>query len=251
MLIVKSIPAFTDNYIWAIIQNNQCILVDPGDSEVSLAFLEEHNLELNAILLTHHHKDHTGGVSQLVRAFPQALVIGPKNDPIPMLTHAVEGGEQIQIFDETFLVLNLPGHTQGHIGYVGDSKLFCGDVLFSAGCGRVFEGTMEEMLESLNKIQALPSETMVYCAHEYTSSNLSFALVIDPDNQALQDYRGEVNRLRAKDIPTVPTMLRLEQQINPFLRCQEPSVMKAVSDKCESLTELNVFTALREWKNNF
>ncbi|MGB2078433.1 MAG: hydroxyacylglutathione hydrolase [Vibrio sp.] len=251
MLTVKSIPAFKDNYIWAIVKNDQCALVDPGESQAALAFLKENNLNLTAILITHHHHDHTGGVAHLVREFPKCAVIGPKNDPIAMLTHAVEGGEQIQLFEETFLVLNLPGHTIGHIGYVGDGKLFCGDVLFSAGCGRVFEGTMQDMYESLGKLQALPQETLIYCAHEYTSSNLSFALAVEPNNQQLQSYRDRVNRKRAQEKPTIPTSLRTQKQINPFLRCLEPEVMKAVANRTESLNELDVFTALRQWKDEF
>lgn len=251
-LTVKSIPAFSDNYIWLIQSNSQqCALVDPGEAEPVLEVLQQEQLELELILITHHHADHVGGVAELLRHYPKAKVIGPHNDPVMMLNQSVAGGDRIEIFGETFLVMNVPGHTHGHIAYVGDGKLFCGDVLFSAGCGRVFEGTNQQMFESLNKLASLPQETLVYCAHEYTSTNVSFALAIDPDNQLLQDYRDEVNRLRAQEKPTIPTTIRQEKWINPFLRCNEPSIMKAVASRTDDLSELSVFTALREWKNEF
>ncbi|WP_105903496.1 hydroxyacylglutathione hydrolase [Vibrio gangliei] len=251
-LTVKSIPAFNDNYIW-LIQNNttSCAIVDPGEAAPVLTRLEQDNLQLELIIITHHHPDHVGGVAELLRHCPKAKVIGPSNDPVLMLTQSVQGGDRIDIFGETFLVMDVPGHTHGHIAYVGDGKLFCGDVLFSAGCGRVFEGTYEEMFQSLQKLASLPQETEVYCAHEYTSSNVSFALAVEPDNQLLHEYRDEVNRLRAQEKPTLPTTIRQEKWINPFLRCQEPSVMKAVSARTDELNELSVFAALREWKNEF
>lgn len=251
-LTVESIPAFNDNYIWLIQNNSQsCALVDPGEAAPVLQRLQQDNLELELIIITHHHPDHVGGVAELLRHYPKAQVIGPSNDPVLMLTHSVQGGDPIEVFGETFLVMDVPGHTNGHIAYVGDGKLFCGDVLFSAGCGRVFEGTYEQMFDSLQKLATLPQETEVYCAHEYTSSNLSFALAVEPDNELLHNYRDEVNRLRAQDKPTIPTTIRQEKWINPFLRCQEPSVMKAVSARTDELTELSVFSALREWKNEF
>ena len=252
MLNIKSIPAFNDNYIW-LIQNSdrRCAVVDPGDAAPVLAYLNEHNLSLEAILITHHHNDHIGGVPELVRQFPQVDVVGPANEPVPTLTHAVEAGDQIELFDEVFFVLGLEGHTSGHIGYVGDGKLFCGDVLFSAGCGRVFEGTMEQMHTSLSKLAALPEETKVYCAHEYTTSNVAFALAVEPDNSQLQQYRDEVNRLRAQNQPTLPTTIRREKWINPFLRTDQPSVIRSVANRTSQTDPLAIFTALREWKNEF
>ncbi|OEF23960.1 hydroxyacylglutathione hydrolase [Vibrio rumoiensis] len=251
-LTVKSIPAFNDNYIW-LIQNNcqHCVLVDPGEAAPVLARLQQDQLELDFILITHHHADHVGGVAELLRHYPKAKVIGPSNDPVMMLSQSVMGGDHITIFGEDFLVIDVPGHTKGHIAYVGDGKLFCGDVLFSAGCGRVFEGTYQQMFDSLQKLASLPQETEVYCAHEYTSANLSFALAVEPDNELLHEYRDEVNRLRAQEKSTIPTTIRQEKWINPFLRCQEPSVMKAVATRTDELSELSVFTALREWKNDF
>lgn len=251
-LTIKNIPAFNDNYIWLIQGNDQrCALVDPGEAAPVLAELQSQNLQLDTIIITHHHADHVGGVAELLRHYPKAKVIGPANDPVMMLTQSVQGGDCIDVFGETFLVIDVPGHTNGHIAYVGDGKLFCGDVLFSAGCGRVFEGTYQQMYDSLQKLASLPQETEVYCAHEYTSSNLSFALAVEPENDLLHQYRDEVNRLRAQKKPTIPTTLRQEKWVNPFLRCQEPDVMKAVSERTNDLSALSVFSALRDWKNEF
>ncbi len=252
MLDIKSIPAFNDNYIW-LIQNSdrRCAVVDPGDAQPVIDYLNKHDLSLEAILITHHHNDHIGGIAELVRQNPGINVVGPSSEPIPTVTHAVEAGEQIELFDEVFWVLGLEGHTAGHIGYVGDGKLFCGDVLFSGGCGRVFEGTMEQMYTSLTKLAALPEETEVYCAHEYTASNLAFALAVEPENEQLQKYREEVNRLRAQNLPTIPTTLRREKWINPFLRTDQQGVIRSVSSRTSSTDPLAVFTALREWKNEF
>ncbi|EMK6669404.1 hydroxyacylglutathione hydrolase [Vibrio fluvialis] len=252
MLHIKSIPAFNDNYIW-LIQNSdrRCAVVDPGDATPVLDYLSQHELTLEAILITHHHNDHIGGVPELVRQYPNVDVVGPAQEPIPTLTHPVDAGDQIELFDERFMVLGLPGHTLGHIGYVGDGKLFCGDVLFSAGCGRVFEGTMEQMFTSLSKLVALPEETEVYCAHEYTASNVAFAIAVEPDNVQLQIYRDEVIRLRGQGHSTLPSTLRREKWVNPFLRTQEPSIMKSVANRTEQTDALSIFTALREWKNEF
>ncbi|MCE7629421.1 hydroxyacylglutathione hydrolase, partial [Vibrio fluvialis] len=249
MLHIKSIPAFNDNYIW-LIQNSdrRCAVVDPGDATPVLDYLSQHELTLEAILITHHHNDHIGGVPELVRQYPNVDVVGPAQEPIPTLTHPVDAGDQIELFDERFMVLGLPGHTLGHIGYVGDGKLFCGDVLFSAGCGRVFEGTMEQMFTSLSKLVALPEETEVYCAHEYTASNVAFAMAVEPDNEQLQIYRDEVIRLRGQGHSTLPSTLRREKWVNPFLRTQEPSIMKSVANRTEQTDALSIFTALREWK---
>ncbi|KJY82330.1 hydroxyacylglutathione hydrolase [Vibrio galatheae] len=252
MLNIKSIPAFNDNYIWLIENSDhRCAVVDPGDPAPVLAYLKQHDLSLEAILITHHHNDHIGGVAELVRQHPNIDVVGPANEPIPTLTHSVDAGDQIELFGEVFLVLGLEGHTLGHIGYVGDGKLFCGDVLFSAGCGRVMEGTMEQMHSALNKLASLPLETQVYCAHEYTASNVAFALAVEPDNDKLQQYRDEVNRLRAQNKPTLPTTIQREKWINPFLRTDQPSVMRSVANRTSASDSLAIFSALREWKNEF
>jgi len=252
MLTIKSIPAFNDNYIW-LIQNHdlRCAVVDPGDAQPVIDYLDRHGLTLEAILVTHHHNDHTGGISALINAYPQLKVVGPQNNAIASLTHQMKGGDQFSLFDETFLVLDLPGHTLDHIGYVGDGKLFCGDVLFSAGCGRVFEGSYQQMFDSLNKILRLPEETEIFPAHEYTSSNIAFAMAVEPDNKALLEYREDVYRLRDENRPTLPTTLRQEKWINPFLRYDQPSIIKSVSNRISEATPLSVFSALREWKNAF
>lgn len=252
MLPVKSIPAFNDNYIW-LIENSQqgCAVVDPGDAQPVLDYLAKHNLELEAILITHHHNDHIGGVAELVRQNPNVDVLGPLNEPIPTVTQTLQGGDQFELFGERFLVLDLEGHTAGHIGFVGDGKLFCGDVLFSGGCGRVFEGTMEQMWQSLDKLAKLPIETEVYCTHEYTLSNLAFALAVEPENPHLLAYRDEVIRLRGLERPTLPTTIELEKRINPFLRLEEVAVLKSVTNRTPANDPLSVFTALREWKNEF
>ncbi len=252
MLQIKSIPAFNDNYIWLIQNSDQrCAVVDPGDAAPVLDYLQQHQLTLETILITHHHNDHIGGVAQLVHEFPDLNVVGPKNEPIPTVTHPVEEGMRIELFAQEFLILDLPGHTLGHIGYLGDGKLFCGDVLFSAGCGRIFEGTPKQMFHSLNKLMTLNDETAVYCAHEYTTGNIAFALAVEPDNQQLHQYRDEVNRLRARKKPTLPTSIMLEKNINPFLRTQAEGVMRSVANRTEKNDPLSVFTALRQWKNEF
>ncbi|WP_394135180.1 hydroxyacylglutathione hydrolase [Aliivibrio fischeri] len=252
MLSVKSIPAFNDNYIWLIHNNdNHCVVVDPGDATPVLECIKEHDFILDAILITHHHHDHIGGVPELVRQFPSVNVVGPENEPIPTLTHPVGDGDFVELFDEQFMVLGVPGHTNGHVAYIGDEKLFCGDALFSAGCGRLFEGTAEQMFNSLQKMAALPDETEVYCAHEYTASNLAFALAVEPDNDYLLRYREKVLHLRAHGKSTIPSTLQREKLINPFLRTSEANVKKSVASKVQDSTEVEIFTALRRWKDEF
>ncbi|HIF9267634.1 TPA: hydroxyacylglutathione hydrolase [Photobacterium damselae] len=252
MLTVQSIAAFKDNYIWLLQSpEKHCIVIDPGDAKPVIEAIEKQQLTLDAILITHHHNDHCGGISELKRRYPSINVVGPQNDPIPGLTQSVEDGDQVDIFGERFMVLAVPGHTHGHVAYVGDEKLFCGDTLFSAGCGRIFEGTPEEMYASLQKIAALPDETEIYCAHEYTAGNIAFALVAEQDNPHLQRYREEVNRLRANGESTLPSTLGKEKLVNPFLRCDQPSIKKAVADKATDSSDLATFTALRSWKDDF
>ncbi|AJR07675.1 hydroxyacylglutathione hydrolase [Photobacterium gaetbulicola] len=252
MLTIKSIPAFNDNYIWLIHSpDNHCVVVDPGDATPVLEFLEREALELDAILITHHHHDHIGGISELKRRYPNIHIVAPSAEPIPGVSQSVDDGDQVEIFGERFMVLGVPGHTAGHIAYVGDGKLFCGDTLFSAGCGRLFEGTAAQMYASLQKLSALPDETEVYCAHEYTSSNLAFALVAEQDNPHLQRYREEVSRMRAQGISTIPSTLKQEKLINPFLRCDQPSIKKSVANKAVNESDVETFAALRRWKDEF
>ncbi len=252
MLTVKSIPAFNDNYIWLIQNDHQhCAVVDPGDAQPVLEYLDKHSLTLEAILITHHHNDHTDGIAKLLNAFPDIKIVGPKRENIPCLTHDMKAGDQFLLFDETFLVIELPGHTLGHLGYIGDGKLFSGDVLFSCGCGRIFEGTSQQMFDSLSKLLTLPDDTQVFAAHEYTSSNISFALAVEPDNQELLAFREEVFQLRAEGRPTLPTTLGKEKQINPFFRVEQPSIIRALANRSCASTPVAVFAALREWKDLF
>ncbi|WP_413113899.1 hydroxyacylglutathione hydrolase [Thaumasiovibrio sp. DFM-14] len=252
MLTIKSIPAFNDNYIWLIHNpEGQAIVVDPGVAEPVLKWLEKHQMRLDAILITHHHADHTGGISELKRQFPECQVIGPKHDPVPGLSVTVDEQDQLELFGVNFTVWHIPGHTAGHIAYIGDNKLFCGDTLFSAGCGRIFEGTYEQMYHSLQRLATLPDNTLIFCAHEYTSSNLAFALTVEPGNQELSEYRDQVNLLRAREMPTLPSTIGKEKAINPFLRCTQTNVIQSVSDRTQCKGELETFTELRRWKDNF
>ncbi|MGR5066375.1 hydroxyacylglutathione hydrolase [Photobacterium sp. DNB22_13_2] len=252
MLTIKSIPAFNDNYIWLIHSpDNHCVVVDPGDATPVLELLEKEELELDAILITHHHNDHIGGISELKRRYPNIHIVAPSAEPIPGVSQSVDDGDQVEIFGERFMVLGVPGHTAGHVAYVGDGKLFCGDTLFSAGCGRLFEGTAGQMYASLQKLSALPDETEIYCAHEYTSSNLAFALVAEQDNPHLQRYREEVGRMRAQGTSTIPSTLKQEKLINPFLRCDQPSIKKSVANKAVNDSDVETFAALRRWKDEF
>ncbi|TLU61109.1 hydroxyacylglutathione hydrolase [Thalassotalea litorea] len=263
---VSAIPAFSDNYIWAIHatapSQNLCALVDPGDAKVCLAFLQRENLQLASILITHHHRDHTGGVEQLLSYAKQrgwaVDVYGPAGEDIKHISHYVNEGDRVSLpyLDQSFSVIDVPGHTRGHIAYYNsfqDGTLFCGDTLFSGGCGRLFEGTAEQMLSSLNKLVALPGSTKVYCAHEYTQANLHFARTIEPENSQLIEYELKVQNLRNSDIATIPTSIATESQINPFLRSHTDTVKAQVQHLCgESYSSnVEVFAATRLLKDNF
>ena len=251
MLNIRSIPAFADNYIWLIEnRDGSCAIVDPGDAKPVLEYLAEHDLDLKVILITHYHHDHVGGVSELRRHYPSACVVGPESESIPCLTHPVNPGQHINLFDCSFEVLDLKGHTAGQVGYLGQRVLFCGDALFSAGCGRVAT-TMSDMFDTLSLMTRLPDETLVYCAHEYTANNVAFALAVDPENRDLLLYRDEVNHLRAHNQSTIPTSIGQEKKFNPFLRTKEKEIARNVANRSSETTELAIFTALREWKNEF
>jgi hydroxyacylglutathione hydrolase len=253
MFDVIRIPAFKDNYIWLLRKGAAAVVVDPGDSRPVLEVLEHEGLTLSAILITHHHDDHQGGVADLLAHYP-ATVFGPANESITALSRPLHGGETIDLpaLDTKLQVLWVPGHTRGHLAYHGGGGLFSGDTLFGAGCGRLFEGTPQQMLDSLKLLAALPGQTAVYCAHEYTQANLRFALAVDPDNLALQQRADEVAALRAKGQATVPSTLAIERATNPFLRCAEPAlVASARRQGAPTDDELTVFTTLREWKNVF
>lgn len=253
---IHPINALKDNYIWSIETNSSrnAIIVDPGDAKPVLDYLHTHSLNLIAILITHHHWDHTNGIDEIIKQTP-APVYGPSNETIPHLTHPMKHHDSISLnhLPISFTVLEIPGHTHGHIAYYGNGMLFCGDTLFSAGCGRVFEGTYEQMYESLMRLRALPNETRVYCAHEYTLANLRFAEAVEPNNPFIQEKIKLVSELREINMPSLPSTIGEEKLINPFLRCDLSEVKRKA---CEhAARELNnpaeVYAELREWKNQF
>ena len=250
------LPAFDDNYIWLLHDGSQALVVDPGDAQPVLEALQHLKVQLAAILVTHHHHDHTGGVDALRQA-TGALVYGPAHEVMPEPLTRLHGGDTLQAIGLTFSVLDVPGHTAGHIAYYcaamdGAPLLFCGDTLFSGGCGRLFEGSPAQMLASLDSLAALPDATRVCCTHEYTLSNLKFANAVDPANPALIDYTTKARALRANQQPTLPTTLLLERQINPFLRTRQVALIQAARGFDASANdEVSVFAALRQWKNTF
>lgn len=252
------IPAFSDNYIWVLHHAGQAWAVDPGDAAPVLGYLQQHQLQLQGILLTHHHADHVGGVQELRKA-TNATVYGPAFETLPEPVQRLGGSDSVTLLGHHFDVLDVPGHTSGHIAYYcadwDDAPLlFCGDTLFSGGCGRIFEGTPAQMLASLDALAALPDATRVCCTHEYTLGNLRFALAVEPGNADLVAYEQACQQLRAADQPTLPSTLGLERRINPFLRSRLADVVASVQQQAPDTPasdEVAVFAALREWKNNF
>lgn len=251
-----ALPAFSDNYLWLLHDGVRALVVDPGDAEPIVAALKQHNLKLSAILVTHHHADHVGGVAQL-REATGAMVYGPALERIPEPFIPLAGNQQVEALGISFRVIDVPGHTAGHVAYFaedvnGAPLLFCGDTMFSGGCGRIFEGTPAQMLASLDKLAALPANTRVCCAHEYTLSNLRFARVVEPGNAELAEYQRTCESLRAEGLPTLPSSIGTERAINPFLRSREDEITHSVRDRAANATdEVAVFAALREWKNDF
>ena len=255
-----ALPAFSDNYLWLWQQDQLAVVVDPGDAAPVLQALADHGLTLAAILVTHHHADHVGGVRELHLA-TGAQVFGPAREEVPAPFTPVMHGDHLELLGQTVAVLDVPGHTAGHVAYFLPNAphspvLFCGDTLFSGGCGRIFEGTPAQMLASLDSLAALPPTTRVCCAHEYTLSNLRFALAVEPSNTDLQTYMAQCQQLRAQGTPTLPAQLGTELQINPFLRARHPRVRHAVAQHAglsalEQTDDVAVFAALREWKNDF
>lgn len=251
---VVPIPAFNDNYIWALHDTRRVAIVDPGDARPVQDYLRREGLELSAIILTHHHNDHIGGVAALASAH-DVPIYAPHDERIATATQRVREGDTVELpeFGLKFDVLEVPGHTRTHVAYYGAGMLFCGDTLFACGCGRLFEGTPEQMHRSLGKFAALPDDTLVYCAHEYTLSNIAFSRAVEPDNAALEAREGSDRASRKANRPTLPSIIGLEKATNPFLRVTEPAVIASAAQYAgRSLRDpVDVFAAIREWKNEF
>jgi hydroxyacylglutathione hydrolase len=252
MLEIVPVKAFKDNYIWTLRDGKRAAVVDPGDARPVLDYLAREKLELVAILATHHHADHVGGIRELLER-GRVPVYGPRGEPIDTLTRAVGEGDTVTIpeLGLSFAVLDIPGHTRAHIAYYGADCLFCGDTLFACGCGRLFEGTAEQMYASLEKLRALPDTTRVYCGHEYTLANIGFARSVEPGNAALGAREARDRKLREAGKPTLPTTLGEEKATNPFLRCLEPAVVESANKYlgARASDPVRVFAAIRDWKN--
>lgn len=259
MFLIHPVPAFQDNYLWVIHNDVDAIAVDPGDALVVSAYLKQKQLTLRAILITHRHDDHIGGVGALAAEFAPIPVYGPISEATAVSTHTVVEGNTVEALGLQFNVMEVPGHTLGHVAYYCASldAVFVGDTLFACGCGRMFEGTAIQMHASLQKLAALPAHTRAYCAHEYTMANIAFALAIEPTNQALQMRTTFSRAQRSKNIPTVPSTIKLELETNPFLRTNIDAVQRVAALKSGVSIELlrtnphEVFAILRSWKNTF
>ena len=252
MLEIIRIPALKDNYIWLLHKNEAAVVVDPGEARPVLEVLQRKGLRLSAILITHHHHDHQGGVADLLR-HAAVEVYGPALESITALSHPLRGGETIEPAAGIRLqALAVPGHTAGHLAYLSEGCLFCGDLLFGAGCGRLFEGTAAQMYASLEKIRSLPEETQIYCAHEYAVQNLAFALAAEPGNRLVTTRAAEAAAARSRGEASVPSTLALEKATNPFLRCHVPELVAAARRRGAATADpVAVFAALRAWRDEF
>lgn len=252
MIEIIPISAFEDNYIWLIRNHAYAAVVDPGDADPVLEYLQQHGLRLVAILITHHHGDHCGGAEEL-RQHSGCPVYGPRREKIIATTQTVAENDIVTIpeLETTFRVIDVPGHTLGHVAYYGINSLFCGDALFACGCGRLFEGTPEQMQSSLAKFAALPDETRVFCAHEYTLDNIRFARIADPDNATLQEREARARQVRAQGLPTLPSTIAMEKSTNPFLRWNDPHIIDAASQFAghQLTSPAATFAAIRRWKD--
>ena len=256
MLEITPIKAFSNNYLWLFKQSGSesACIVDPGDAKPVMAYLKQARLSLSAIVLTHHHQDHIGGVEELLDHYA-VPVYGPESSTMPLVTHPLHEGDNVIVCDTSFSVIEIPGHTMEHIAYYAESALheksvlFCGDTLFAAGCGRIFEGTPAMMYQSLQKLANLNRETLVFCAHEYTLSNLAFAAAVSPNDITLQKRIKQETAKRKRDIPTLPTNIELELETNPFLRCSVESMKTRFAGQADN--PVDIFAALRLWKDTF
>lgn len=247
-----SIPAFQDNYIWLLDnQQGRCVIVDPGEAGPVLEALSHRQLTPDAILLTHHHRDHVGGVAEIIARYPGLAVYGPQETASKGANHLVKDGDILDIGGQQYATIAVPGHTLGHVAFYSAPYLFCGDTLFSAGCGRLFEGTPEQMYHSFQRLAQLPDETLICCAHEYTLSNLKFARAILPQDRQIETYQQQVEELRAKGQPSVPTTLQLERKINLFLRCHDIDLQKEIGIYSPPRHLHSVFSELRLRKDAF
>ncbi|MEY2874806.1 MAG: hydroxyacylglutathione hydrolase [Pseudomonadota bacterium] len=249
-----SLPAFDDNYLWMLHDGRNALVVDPGDATPVIAALDRADLQLAGILVTHKHPDHVGGLRALLD-HPRAQVAqvwGPAREPMPVTVTPVHEGDLIAVLGLDIAVLEVPGHTLGHLAYFTGSILFCGDTMFSGGCGRLFEGTPAQMHASLSRFAALPAETQVCCAHEYTLANLRFARAVEPHSLALAAYEAECHSLRERGLPTLPSTIGRERQINPYLRCDQPDVIaSAVARGADARDPVSVLATIRRWKDQF
>ncbi|MFC7519244.1 hydroxyacylglutathione hydrolase [Xanthomonas populi] len=251
---LTALPAFEDNYIWALVAaDGRAVIVDPGQAEPVFAAAKREGITPSAVLLTHHHADHIGGVAALQQRWPDLELFGPVDERIPANAHQVSQGKRLRLLGTSVEVLEVPGHTRSHIAFVTDEHLFSGDTLFSLGCGRMFEGSAPKMFDSLQRLAALPGETLVCCGHEYTLANAAFALHVDPTNAALQRRQQEAQAMRQAARPTLPISLKSELATNPFLRTSSPEIRAAVAPRASGAlsSDVDVFAELRLWKDEF
>ena len=254
MLNIIPIPALKDNYIWVLHNDLHAAIIDPGEAVPVLAYLNAHKLTLIAILCTHHHKDHTGGINELLQVY-NVPVYGPQHESIPCISQRLVEGDVVEIAELNIKldVIDIPGHTQGHIAFLGFGSVFCGDTLFGCGCGKLLGGTAVQLLHALRRLADLPDETKVYCGHEYTAANIRFALACEPDNALLKLRQTEVAAKRIAGQPTLPSTIAIEKSTNPFMRCTQPEIIATVRRMTHATQndETSIFTALRDWKDHF
>jgi hydroxyacylglutathione hydrolase len=251
---IMALTCLRDNYIWMLCDHKQKLAwaVDPGESRPVVAFLEKFSLNLCGILITHHHHDHTGGVEELAKIYKNIIIAGSHRSPVRQINEPLQDAGQLQCLDATCRVMEIPGHTLDHLAFLIEKAVFCGDTLFSMGCGKIFEGTAAQMYHSLMRLSQLPEDSEIYCGHEYTLQNLKFAQMVDPDNPNLQKKFHQVMHLSEQRQPSLPSHLIEEKTLNPFLRCEEPKIVQAVEFHCQKkLTDpIEVFYQLRQWKNS-